>query len=223
MVLDGTAKSREEFYECFYAGGGWRYDIDGEVTWLQEHLFTPLGIDITPSYNVLDVGCGMGLQCEALARLGATVMGVDRSSAGIVSALERFPHIPFLCADIGEVTSIPNSDSDPSNGEDVLFDMVFARGLSWFHYELGELTYNHLQHLLRFLKPGGLFVLLIKTDFSGEYTAPDGVLNNRLEAYRKLFSRKGEIVLCTDWHHVALGDEPPPPGARNIVIAMRPI
>lgn len=52
--------------------------------------------------RVLDVGCGGGLLCEPLARLGATVMGVDASERAIAAARAHAAisglEITFECA-----------------------------------------------------------------------------------------------------------------------------
>lgn len=46
---------------------------------------------ITPlaGKSALDVGCGAGLLCEPLARMGARVIGVDASSENIVAAIDH--------------------------------------------------------------------------------------------------------------------------------------
>ena len=209
-------KAREDYYEKFYGSGGWKYNIPGEIAWLGERLFTPLGIVLHEDYSVLEAGCGMGMQAEALRQLGASVTGVDSSEAGIASAREKYPEATFVCCDLAVFHEL---DGYPKQ-----FDLVFIRGLSWFHYKLEDDADAHLGYLMQFVKPGGHVVLLIKTDFSGEYTGPNGVLNNRLRDYRKLFNDHGDIVLCTDWDGQTLGDDgnPPKNPPRNIIIVITP-
>ena len=47
---------------------------------------------------ILDVGCGGGLFSEALARLGASVTGIDASEAGILVAREHARADPVIHA-----------------------------------------------------------------------------------------------------------------------------
>lgn len=46
----------------------------------------PSGKDPLAGLTVLDIGCGAGLLCEPLARLGARVTGIDASAAAIMAA-----------------------------------------------------------------------------------------------------------------------------------------
>ena len=46
--------------------------------------------------SILDVGCGGGLFSEALARLGASVTGIDASEAGILVAREHARADPVI-------------------------------------------------------------------------------------------------------------------------------
>ena len=54
--------------------------------------------------SALDVGCGAGLMCEPLARLGATVTGIDAAAENIVEAQRhaqgRGLGIEYRCADV---------------------------------------------------------------------------------------------------------------------------
>ena len=58
--------------------------------------------------NVLDVGCGGGILCEPLARLGANVTGIDESNRAIACAknhaAENNLKINYLNSDIGDLT-----------------------------------------------------------------------------------------------------------------------
>ncbi len=57
--------------------------------------------------RALDVGCGAGLLCEPLARLGADVTGVDASADNIAAARLHAEGsglaIDYLCGDVGEL------------------------------------------------------------------------------------------------------------------------
>ena len=61
------------------------------LSYIREHLLTHFGRDGTAmrpfeGLTILDVGCGGGLLCEPLARLGATVTGIDAAERNIAIA-----------------------------------------------------------------------------------------------------------------------------------------
>ena len=58
------------------------------IKFIREKLISCFGLDpIAPEplkkINILDIGCGGGLLCEPLKRLGATVTGIDASKNNI--------------------------------------------------------------------------------------------------------------------------------------------
>ena len=57
--------------------------------------------------RALDVGCGAGLLCEPLARLGAAVSGVDAAAENIAAAKAHAPgaelEIDYRCGDVGDL------------------------------------------------------------------------------------------------------------------------
>ncbi|MDP3935813.1 MAG: bifunctional 2-polyprenyl-6-hydroxyphenol methylase/3-demethylubiquinol 3-O-methyltransferase UbiG, partial [Alphaproteobacteria bacterium] len=57
--------------------------------------------------NILDVGCGGGLVCEPLARLGYTVIGIDQSAEAIHAArhhaTEQGLNIHYSCASVEDL------------------------------------------------------------------------------------------------------------------------
>jgi len=57
--------------------------------------------------RALDVGCGAGLLCEPLARLGAAVTGVDAAPENIAAAQAHAAgaglHIDYRCGDVGSL------------------------------------------------------------------------------------------------------------------------
>lgn len=196
-----------DWYNNFYASGGWNYDPIQQSTWLNDRLF--LNIDIEPGSRILEIGCGEGAQAEAMRLLGYDVTAVDFSDVGIAHAKERYPKVEFIAMDA--------ADMDFPDGS---FDMVFIRGMSWYHYELDERCRERTAKFMQFIKPGGYFALLIKTDFSGEWDE-SGVLLNKFDAYVDLFSPFGDIVLCTDWLGKPLRNAGDAVGSKNIIIVTR--
>src|ERR1700730_5645218 len=69
--------------------GRW-WDPAGEFAAL--HRLNPLRLEYVaarvplPGARVLDVGCGGGLLSEAMARRGATVLGIDLAAAALATA-----------------------------------------------------------------------------------------------------------------------------------------
>lgn len=64
------------------------------LTYIRDHLCRHFGRDARAAdslqgLSVLDIGCGGGLLCEPLARLGAEVTGIDPSEESIAAAAEH--------------------------------------------------------------------------------------------------------------------------------------
>ena len=66
-----------------------------------------LGVRPLAGKRALDVGCGAGLLCEPLARLGAAVTGVDAAAENIAVASAHATgaglSIDYRCGDVGEL------------------------------------------------------------------------------------------------------------------------
>ena len=69
--------------------------------------------------RILDIGCGGGLLAEPMARLGATVTGIDATEAAIIAATAHAKHsgldIDYFCSTAEDLAS---------NG--VTFDVIYA-------------------------------------------------------------------------------------------------
>ena len=145
------------------AGVDW-WDINGDARWL--HRYNPVRVgyirdaacrqfnrdparpDCLAGLRLLDIGCGAGVLCEPLARLGATVVGVDpgRNIIGKARAHARQGGlaIDYRCT-IAETLA--------EAGES--FDVVLAS-------EVVEHVPDAAAFIHRcapLVKPGGLFVL----------------------------------------------------------------
>ncbi len=97
--------------------------------------------------RVLDIGCGAGLLCEPLSRLGAQVIGVDPSQSNIAAAKLHAgkSHLPidYRCTTVEEI--------DPRER----FDIVLAMEVVEHVVDVGVF----LKRCAAMLKPNGLMVV----------------------------------------------------------------
>ena len=70
-------------------------------------------------HRALDVGCGGGLAAEALANLGATVVGIDAAEAPLAVAKRH-----AVAAGLGEITYLNATAEDYLNTEPGTFDLI---------------------------------------------------------------------------------------------------
>jgi 2-polyprenyl-6-hydroxyphenyl methylase/3-demethylubiquinone-9 3-methyltransferase len=108
------------------------------------------GQDATPLRNLslLDVGCGGGLICEPMARLGASVTGLDAAPENIAIASEHAKQ-SGLTINYRATTAEAQADSGAQ------FDIVLALEIVE-HVAQPALFYRALATLV---KPGGLLVM----------------------------------------------------------------
>lgn len=153
-----------------------RFDAVGDAWWDSHgpmkplHLFTPVRIDFIlgaisranitdkmtdhnknaplTDLQILDIGCGGGLLCEPLARLGANMTGIDASSAAIAAA-QTHSKDSELDISYQEISAEDLADTG------ALFDVVYASEVIE-HVADRQLF---LASMARLLKPGGVFVL----------------------------------------------------------------
>jgi 2-polyprenyl-6-hydroxyphenyl methylase / 3-demethylubiquinone-9 3-methyltransferase len=140
------------------AAAAW-WDPDGEARWL--HRYNPVrldyirragcrqfGADSLEGLRILDIGCGAGVLCEPLARLGADVVGVEPGASNIAMA-RRHADEAGLSIDYRCTTAEALADA----GE--RFDIVLAM-------EVVEHVADARAFLARcaeLVKPGGLMIL----------------------------------------------------------------
>ncbi|MDD1700436.1 MAG: methyltransferase domain-containing protein [Methanoregula sp.] len=107
----------------------------------------------SPAHNksILDIGCGRGELCYALAQLGANVTGIDYSSSAISIAEKTFhdaikkDKLKFICIDFLQFNF------------DKKFDRIIATD---FIEHIEKSRYDLvLRKVAGLLKPGGLFIL----------------------------------------------------------------
>jgi SAM-dependent methyltransferase len=128
-------------------------EIIGEhVDWLLALLRQRGPCDAT---RILDVGCGPGLYCHALARKGLQTVGFDFAPAPLAwarqqAAAEALP-ASFLAADLKRLPADLAEQVGPVDA------ITFWFGE--FHSFAPEVAETFLRQLTACLRPGGLFVL----------------------------------------------------------------
>ncbi|KAJ1950709.1 Hexaprenyldihydroxybenzoate methyltransferase, mitochondrial [Dispira parvispora] len=111
-------------------------------------------INVTQPFRglrMLDVGCGGGLLCESLARLGGHVTGIDASVENINIAQVHARQDPLLCHDPRQLEYINTTTTEQCESYDVVASM-----------EVIEHVLNprqFVQDLFALTKPGGLVFL----------------------------------------------------------------
>jgi SAM-dependent methyltransferase len=138
--------------------------------------------------RLLEVACGNGFHTNLLRRMGLETLGVDRSHAGIAWARTHFPRSDYHCGDLFDDLPAPRAS----------FDCVYARGCSNYHYDLmSDQATTTTRHLLDYLKPNGVFVMVIVTNLSGSKDH-GRIWHNTLDDYRQHFASFGS-KFSVDW------------------------
>ncbi|MDE1900196.1 MAG: bifunctional 2-polyprenyl-6-hydroxyphenol methylase/3-demethylubiquinol 3-O-methyltransferase UbiG [Alphaproteobacteria bacterium] len=108
----------------------------------------PGGRDALKDISILDIGCGGGLLCEPMARLGASVTGLDASDAAIKAA-RRHADLSGL-----DIDYRAGSAEDLARGHKK-YDVITALEILEHVADIGLL----LDAVADLLKPGGIVIL----------------------------------------------------------------
>lgn len=137
-----TTSARYDEVADFYAAG-WSDDLSDPVTVALLELLGPVD-----GREVLEIACGHGRVSRGLARLGASVVGVDLSSAMLAQAEARESSgITYLHADAASPDLLVGRTFDA---------VVCSFGLS----DVDDLD-GALANVRRVLRPGGVFAFCI--------------------------------------------------------------
>ena len=118
-LSDEKGRQGESLFDTVYSKLNWRTSEDTKALRMLNHLRVPLikqtllqdksvPMPAKPlnGFKIIDVGCGPGLLCEPLARLGAQVVGIDTSSSLIKMAQDYVDkETPELASNLTFVSS----------------------------------------------------------------------------------------------------------------------
>ena len=167
--MDGMAKPASGTIDAaevaqFDAGAATWWDPNGDARWL--HRYNPVRVDYIRAQaarrfgrdparpdclaglRILDIGCGAGVLCEPLARLGAEIVGVDPARSAIEVARQH-------ARETGVAVDYRCTTSDALADAGERFDIVVALEVIE-HVADVDLFVRHSAELVR---PGGLMIL----------------------------------------------------------------
>jgi len=183
--------------------------------------------------RVLDVGCGTGFFTDWYLRHGATVTGLDITTASVERLARRFPQSRFVLADVSD--SVPDGTFDVVNAFDVLYHVTdpdrweravrnLARAVApggalvvtdLFEAGRGEASHNVMRPLSRYVE------LLEAEGLAPVALTPTHVLLNRHLGPLRFLNRLPWLLYAIDRSLLALGLSLPR-RTNRILVARRP-
>jgi len=148
-----------EFYNKWYVDHQWQA---GDAK-----MICQTAIDLykqetgNPPESVMDMGCGCGRYSYIFAALlpNADILGVDISQTAIDLAAKNYklPNLAFACRDSSKETGVG------------LGDLIFIKGCSIFNKKhfTDEESKSFLPHIAHNCRPGGVVMVIERSDFSG--------------------------------------------------------
>jgi 2-polyprenyl-6-hydroxyphenyl methylase/3-demethylubiquinone-9 3-methyltransferase len=122
------------------------------MTYIRDQICSHYGretgdINSLSNLSILDVGCGGGLICEPLARLGANVTGIDAVDESIEIAIS---HAHMMSLSIDYKTLLPEDLAEKGPVYDVLINMEVIEHVADIEIFMAACA--------KLLKPGGLIL-----------------------------------------------------------------
>jgi ubiquinone/menaquinone biosynthesis C-methylase UbiE len=120
-----------------------------------DYLPRLVNFDAYAGKQLLEIGCGAGIDLVRFARCGAITTGVDLAETSIELARKNFENnqlaSKFYIMD-GEALDFP----------DLAFDVVYAHGVLQYTADPGQM----IQEIHRVLRPGGEAILMVYNKYS---------------------------------------------------------
>jgi len=118
-----------------------------------EKTLAPFGLEIRPTDDVVEIGCGIGRLTRPIARRARSVVGIDVSGEMIARARQAL-------ADLANVELLVGSGSDLLSLADGVADVVYSF-IVFQHIPDPEITCAYIKEIGRVLRPGGWTVFQV--------------------------------------------------------------
>jgi cyclopropane fatty-acyl-phospholipid synthase-like methyltransferase len=148
MRADWDLRARENapFYVCTTAADSSASFTSSGLRDLEAHVLD--GLDVSPRWRALEIGCGVGRLLRPLAGRVARVVGVDVSPGMLARARDYCEGLPNVELELTEGTL----DFLPDAG----FDFVFSH-IVFQHLPRKAYAERYFREAFRVLAPGGIF------------------------------------------------------------------
>lgn len=164
-MVSSPMKSDRESVASTYDRNYRRANYFGYRPWLYRPFVRALihKIGLSPGASILDAGCGQGFFTGLFAEAGLNAVGADISSEGVAAAEREFigARAKFV---VGDVLTLPFEQQ---------FDCVFTRSCSLYNVHGFPANSNVSTSLMRYVKPGGVFVFDYYSRLGGSRKSPD--------------------------------------------------
>lgn len=149
-VLNDPARTNGRWDEEEFFASGVR-EVETLFAWLQR-----LNVETNLSGSAVDFGCGVGRLTRALAGRFQSALGVDCSESmiNLAKTSSDIPNLKFFVNPADDLAALPTEN----------FDFGLTLIVLQHIPPPGAMTY--LAELLRLVKPGGVLVFQVPTDFS---------------------------------------------------------
>ncbi|MBU0877924.1 MAG: class I SAM-dependent methyltransferase [Alphaproteobacteria bacterium] len=146
----------------------YQWDGTSDGNWVDEHPeirereprlvcdYTGLRRDWFDGKRVLDAGCGSGRFSWAMASMGASVMSLDQSPAGVRNTQRA-------CAEFGDRVTVRQHDLTQPTDLPQEFDLVWSFGVL---HHTGN-TYGAFKNIAPLVRPGGYIFLMLYGEPTG--------------------------------------------------------
>ena len=152
-------------------------------------LLAAVGVELKPSDDVVDVGCGVGRLSRAAAKRARSVRSIDVSPRMLEAARKHNADVDGIEWLLGDGTSLAGIDSGSADA--VVSHVVFQ------HIPDPEVTLGYVREIGRVLRPGGWGVFQISNDprLHGEL----GLLERARTRARELLKRGPRGLASPYW------------------------
>ncbi|MDH5714936.1 MAG: class I SAM-dependent methyltransferase [Candidatus Aminicenantes bacterium] len=173
------------------------YDaIDTEAFYINEYELYNKHLNILKPFirgNVLDLGCGTGLQIPFLSKYAKTVSGIDITYPLLKKAQEKFPDKANILLIQADALNLPFPDSH--------FDYISSYGGMISHIKEYEKAFSEIS---RVIKPGGIIAFSVLNKWNLHLLYHPRELSKAILLKKTGQWRKWECAYSTDGERVSL-------------------